>query len=95
MPTGTLKIDQSFVHRIGTSPQSDAIVSAIIQLGRALKVRVVAEGVEDAHQAEFLRTAGCHACQGFYFSRPLSSKAFMHFLRNAEGLSVGKTRFVA
>lgn len=72
-----LKIDRSFVRDVATDPEDAAIVSAILSMARDLKIRVVAEGVEDQQQLEFLRTRGCHFAQGFLLDRPLSPERFM------------------
>lgn len=70
-PIDTLKIDISFIRDVTTSPDGAAIVVAIINLARSLKLRVIAEGVETQSQLDFLRGHGCDEIQGFYFSRPL------------------------
>ena len=70
-----IKIDKSFVDRIG-SEQGDQMIRFIIELVRALQLELVAEGVEDQSQYEFLRGLGCHAIQGYYFSKPLSCQDF-------------------
>jgi EAL domain-containing protein (putative c-di-GMP-specific phosphodiesterase class I) len=69
LPVDVLKIDQSFVQDIVGAPDSDdaAIVLAVINLGRSLKIEVVAEGVERESQAAFLRANGCDTGQGFLF----------------------------
>jgi diguanylate cyclase (GGDEF)-like protein len=67
-----LKIDQSFVRDIVTDVDDLAITQAIILLGKTLQLKVVAEGVETAGQAQTLRDSGCHHAQGYYFCRPLS-----------------------
>jgi EAL domain-containing protein (putative c-di-GMP-specific phosphodiesterase class I) len=84
LPVDTLKIDQSFVKLIGTSRRSDAILRAIIDLGRALDLHVVAEGIESNEQFEFLRTAECAAGQGFLFSEPLSGQEVAKVLQRME-----------
>lgn len=69
-PFKKLKIDRSFVRKIGTDRSSDAIVSTIVGLSRALGVRTTAEGVETEDQAVLLRAAGCEIVQGFYYGKP-------------------------
>ena len=76
----TLKIDQSFVRDISTDSDSATIVSAVIGLGRNLKQKVVAEGVETMAQVDFLQQQKCHEGQGFYFSYPLSADDFKSYL---------------
>jgi diguanylate cyclase (GGDEF)-like protein len=70
-PIDTIKIDRSFVRDVASSPADRAIATAIIGMGRALGLTVVAEGVETAEQAQFLRAQHCDELQGFLFSRPL------------------------
>ncbi|MYM86511.1 EAL domain-containing protein [Rugamonas sp. FT82W] len=74
-----LKIDQSFVHDIGTDPEDRAIVAAIINMARGLGLRTIAEGVEHPAQLEYLRAQGCDEIQGFYYSRPLTAAQFEAF----------------
>jgi EAL domain-containing protein (putative c-di-GMP-specific phosphodiesterase class I) len=70
LPISELKIDRSFVRDLGVTPQSSAVVTAIIALARTLKLRVVAEGVETLRQMEVLNRLGCTIMQGYLFSRP-------------------------
>ncbi|MDO9075751.1 MAG: EAL domain-containing protein, partial [Rubrivivax sp.] len=69
LPISELKIDRSFVRDLGITPQSSAVVTAIIALARSLGLRVVAEGVETLRQMEVLHRLGCVVMQGFLFSR--------------------------
>lgn len=73
-PIDVLKIDQSFVRAIGASQESNgAIVSAVIGMGRSLHQRVIAEGIEEEAQFDFLRALGCSEGQGEYFSMPVDA----------------------
>ncbi len=69
-PLGFLKIDMSFVQRLGTSRRSDAVVAAVVDLAHAHDMTVVAEGVETTEQADALRSMGCELAQGWLFGRP-------------------------
>jgi len=70
-PVDTLKVDRSFVGRLGLDPENHEIVRAIVALAHSLGLNVVAEGVEEVGQASMLHKLGCECVQGFYFSRPL------------------------
>jgi EAL domain-containing protein (putative c-di-GMP-specific phosphodiesterase class I) len=70
-PVDILKVDRSFVERLGQSRESEAIVSSVIGLAHALGLRVVAEGVETVRQLDVLRSLRCDLAQGFLFSEPL------------------------
>jgi diguanylate cyclase (GGDEF)-like protein len=69
-PVDSLKIDRSFIDGLGTDPEDGAIVLAIVSLAQALRLGVVAEGVEHFHQLEALHRLGCDAVQGFLLARP-------------------------
>ncbi len=79
-PIDTLKIDQSFVRDIATDADDATIVSAVIGMGRNLKQRVIAEGVETHEQLAFLRALQCDEGQGFFFSHPLPVEDFSRLL---------------
>jgi EAL domain-containing protein (putative c-di-GMP-specific phosphodiesterase class I) len=80
-PIDALKIDQSFVGQITTVPDEIIIVKSVIGLGRSLKLRVVAEGVETQEQLAFLQAHKCDEAQGYYFSRPVPPEQFAKFLK--------------
>jgi EAL domain-containing protein (putative c-di-GMP-specific phosphodiesterase class I) len=81
LPISELKIDRSFVRDLGITPQSSAVVSAIIALARSLGLRVIAEGVENLRQMEVLHRLGCGVMQGFLFSKPLPPEDLELWLR--------------
>jgi diguanylate cyclase (GGDEF)-like protein len=73
-PVNTLKIDRSFIWRIGEEGDDGSIVDAIVTLAHHLGMDVIAEGVETKDQLDYLRSIGCEAAQGYFFSKPLNSK---------------------
>jgi predicted signal transduction protein with EAL and GGDEF domain len=79
-PIGTLKIDQSFVRDIATDADDASIVSAVIGMGKNLKQRVIAEGVETQAQLALLQARHCDEGQGFHFSHPVSAEDFARLL---------------
>ena len=88
-----LKIDRSFVHDLPGNPDEEAITRAIIALGRALRLGVIAEGVESRAQLELLMREGCDAVQGYLFSKPLPFDEFVAGLPG--GFSRGELASVA
>jgi EAL domain-containing protein (putative c-di-GMP-specific phosphodiesterase class I) len=80
-PIDTLKIDQSFVNRMTSSPDDATIVSAVISMGKSLKQRVIAEGVETPEQYAFLLAQHCDEGQGYYFYRPVVAEALATLLQ--------------
>ena len=80
-PIDVLKIDQSFVHDITTNADGAAIVSAVISMGRSLRQRVIAEGVETRDQFAFLKRNLCGEGQGYYFGHALVAEEFAESLR--------------
>jgi EAL domain-containing protein (putative c-di-GMP-specific phosphodiesterase class I) len=80
-PISTLKIDQSFISRIGTANENLEIVRAIISLAHNLSMEVIAEGLEKKNQASKLRALECETAQGFYFSPPLPREALFDLIK--------------
>ena len=76
-----LKIDRQLVMPILSSNRQLRLVSSIIDIGRALGIDVVAEGVETRNHADVLRALGAHSLQGYAFARPMSAEALMAFAR--------------
>ena len=72
-PVDTLKVDRSFINRIGQTGENSEIIQTIITLARNLNMDVVAEGVETIEQLNFLKDMNCSYGQGFYYSRPVDS----------------------
>ncbi len=68
-PVRKIKIDRSFIDRLGTTPETTAIVNSIVGLGQSLNVTITAEGVENAGQADMLRSWGCDQVQGFFYGQ--------------------------
>jgi len=79
-PIDIIKIDREFVQDIGEDEQDARLVSAILLMGRELDKEVIAEGVEQQHQLDFLSSRGCHRIQGFLFSRPLPEAEYRNLL---------------
>ncbi len=79
LPLDVLKIDKRFVDNVD-EPQGEQLVYAIIQMGRALKMKTVAEGVETQRQMEALKGMGCDQFQGYFFSKPLPEDKFLRWL---------------
>jgi EAL domain-containing protein (putative c-di-GMP-specific phosphodiesterase class I) len=77
LPVREIKLDKAFVLKLAESPDDQAIVRAITELGHGLGYRVTAEGVENAHCLRLLKEFGCDYAQGYYVGRPLASTPFM------------------
>jgi diguanylate cyclase (GGDEF)-like protein len=86
LPIHEVKIDRSFVQRIAVDHRDRAVVRSAIQLGHALDLEVVAEGVEDAGTLEHLRREGCDLIQGYFVSKPLPAEQFETWLADRAGL---------
>ena len=80
-PIDTIKIDRSFIRDLPIDSEDQAIAQAIISMGKALGMTVIAEGVETVEQETFLRNHACDEMQGFLFSKPLPAKQMADLLR--------------
>ena len=85
-PIDTLKIDKSFVEKMSSNTDDASIVNAVVSMGKSLRKRIIAEGVESAEQYDCLLALQCDEGQGFYFGRPVAAEALATVLR--AGLSV-------
>ncbi|HCS41669.1 MAG TPA: GGDEF domain-containing response regulator, partial [Pseudomonas sp.] len=83
-PIDVLKIDQSFIRNLSSDSNDAALVSAIISLGRSLKLTIIAEGVETLEQLDFLKAHQCEEGQGHYFSKAVEPEAFVRYLRSVQ-----------
>ena len=76
LPLNKLKIDQAFVRDIGGDKNDRVIVETIISMAQHLDMEVIAEGVEEKEQLDYLREHGCHQYQGYYFGKPVPADEF-------------------
>jgi diguanylate cyclase (GGDEF)-like protein len=84
LPFDVIKIDKSFVERIGAGDPSNNICRTIIKMAHELGKKVIAEGVEKDHQIEFLKENGCDFVQGFFYSKALHQDAFIAFIEKQD-----------
>jgi EAL domain-containing protein (putative c-di-GMP-specific phosphodiesterase class I) len=89
-PIDTLKIDQSFVNNMINNSDDASIVSAVISLGKTLKLHVIAEGVETPEQLAFLKAQRCDEAQGFFLGRPMAADALASLLKAGLSLIPGQ-----
>jgi diguanylate cyclase (GGDEF)-like protein/PAS domain S-box-containing protein len=83
LPINHLKIDRAFIKDLPSAQNDEAIVRAIISMGRSLGFRLTAEGVETEEQMEFLKREGCHVIQGYYYFKPMPAQDFERLLRES------------
>jgi diguanylate cyclase (GGDEF)-like protein len=81
LPLDEIKIDRAFVGALGQNEGDRAMVTTILNMANILKLKIVAEGVETAEQRDFLLHHGCHAFQGYYYSKPLPKEQFAEYYR--------------
>ncbi|HCW92903.1 MAG TPA: hypothetical protein DHM44_04400, partial [Flexistipes sinusarabici] len=80
-PLNSIKIDKVFLHNIPENEKDNNLIKGIVWMAKSLGLNVVAEGVENKFQSEFLREIGCNGCQGYYYSRPLPEDEFFDYLK--------------
>ncbi|MFT5897005.1 MAG: EAL domain-containing protein (putative c-di-GMP-specific phosphodiesterase class I), partial [bacterium] len=80
-PVNTLKIDKAFITDVSSDNDDVAIVEAVLGLGKHFNMKVVAEGIEDEAQLEFLKSQGCDIAQGYFISKPLSADQYTKWLQ--------------
>jgi predicted signal transduction protein with EAL and GGDEF domain/DNA-binding response OmpR family regulator len=93
LPFDCLKLDRSLIADLRTDPGARDIAAAVLAMARALRLRSVAEGIEDAATLEMLRSLGCDEIQGYYIARPLTAEAFERWLAAMDAprcVSVGR-----
>jgi diguanylate cyclase (GGDEF)-like protein len=84
-PVDSLKIDRTFITGLDHSSEARSLTHTLIQLGRALGLQTLAEGVEEHSEVEVLQSESCDLAQGFLFARPLTAPALERFLRQSQG----------
>ena len=84
LPVDTLKIAQEFVKNIKVDETNKAIISSIIAVAKSLNLKVIAEGVEEGYQYNFLKSQNCFDMQGYLFSKPLSLEEFITLIKESE-----------
>ena len=90
LPVNALKIDRSFIHGMLQNSENMSIVSSVISLAHALKIKVIAEGVENTGQLDVLRSLACDEIQGFLISRPVDASGALAMLREGAALGIAQ-----
>jgi EAL domain-containing protein (putative c-di-GMP-specific phosphodiesterase class I) len=91
LPVDFVKIDQSFIAKIQDSPEQAALAQAIVKVGHTLHLAVIAEGIETAEQADYLRAIGCQYGQGYHFARPQDRASIEASLAQSPDLTEPRT----
>ncbi|HGF0845112.1 TPA: EAL domain-containing protein, partial [Legionella pneumophila] len=81
LPIDILKIDQTFVKDLKNNQSNQTLIKAIIAMAKKFNLSLIAEGIENQYQLEFLKKLGCHYGQGYYFSHPKPTEKCMQFLQ--------------
>lgn len=93
-PVDLLKIDKSFVDEVPAEQDDASIIAAIVALARTLGLQVIAEGVEEKEQIDFLRSIHCNYIQGYFYSRPIEEQKFRNILLSGEKFPLAKSEAV-
>src|SRR5690348_8349245 len=83
LPVQSLKIDRSFIIKMGEDPNAMTLVSTIISLAHSLRLKVIAQGVETEEQARLLRLLRCDEMQGYLYSKPIPASELIKLLKTA------------
>jgi EAL domain-containing protein (putative c-di-GMP-specific phosphodiesterase class I) len=84
-PVDSLKIDRSFISQLSENPEGETLLRTLVQLGKALTIETLAEGIEQEHELTLLQEERCDSGQGFLFARPLDVQAVEAFFANWQG----------
>jgi diguanylate cyclase (GGDEF)-like protein len=91
-PVDALKIDRSFISRMGQDPEGETLIRTLVQLGKSLAIETLAEGIEQSSELSLLREEHCDSGQGFLFARPLDVDACAPFLQEWTGEQLASAR---
>jgi EAL domain-containing protein (putative c-di-GMP-specific phosphodiesterase class I) len=83
VPVDILKLDMRFIQNLKSSTKQETMIRLVMDIAKYLDMQVVAEGVEEKSQVDFLRSVGCDIIQGYYFSKPLPEDEFVKHVLNA------------
>ncbi|HEY3759641.1 MAG TPA: EAL domain-containing protein [Solirubrobacteraceae bacterium] len=84
-PVDALKIDRSFISRLSQNPEGETLIRTLVQLGKAMSIETLAEGIERSHELDLLKDEQCDSGQGFLFARPLDAHTAEAFFRTWQG----------
>ena len=83
IPANVIKLDKEFLNTGNDNPKEKVIINSVINMAKELRLTTVAEGVEDKHQSDLLKSMGCDIVQGFYYARPMPENQYEALLRNS------------
>lgn len=89
LPVDSLKLDRAFIAALGERPRAEVVARTVMAMARAMRLKVIAEGVETAEQLRWLRSQGCDVMQGFYVSRPVDPNTLAELVRSGPQLPAG------